>query len=45
VTRTFLRIVIGIPWARRAGLWGSDLPGRGAIAEREVSGVSTGGGR
>ena len=45
VTRTFLRIVIGIPWARRAGLWGSDLPGRGAIAEREVSGVLTGGGR
>jgi preprotein translocase subunit SecD len=44
VTRTFLRIVIGIPWARRAGLWGSDLPGRGAIAEREASGASIGGG-
>jgi preprotein translocase subunit SecD len=43
VTRTFLRIVIGIPWARRAGLWGSDLPARAAIAEREMSGLSTGG--
>jgi preprotein translocase subunit SecD len=44
VTRTFLRIVIGIPWARRAGLWGSDLPARAAIVEREARGLSTGGG-
>ncbi len=29
VTRTFLRIVIGIPWARRAGLWGVRPAGTG----------------
>ena len=42
VTRTFLRLAIGISWLRRPGLWGSDLPTRTAISEREVGDLSTG---
>jgi preprotein translocase subunit SecD len=42
VTRTFLRLVITIPWLRRSGLWAWDLPTRTGISEREVSDLSTG---
>jgi preprotein translocase subunit SecD len=45
VTRTFLRLIIGTPLARRPGLWAADLPAKTAIGEREAGGLPIGGGQ
>lgn len=44
VTRTFLRLVIGVRWLRNPAFWAPDLRQRGALVEQEAGATPGGGG-